>query len=131
MLVNILFTSGWLNMNNHEILKSFGITVQQFNIMRILKGQHPHPVSINDLISRMLDKNSNASRLVEKLKQKEIAERKECPEDRRRVEVKLTEKGILLLKEINDKLENSPLYQERVSPEEASEVNRILDKLRG
>ena len=85
MLINILYTSSWLAAKHAASLKPAGLSTQQFNILRILRGQHPEPATVNLLIDRMLDKNSNASRLVEKLRLKKLVERAICPEDRRAV----------------------------------------------
>ena len=131
MLINILFTSGWLSSKHTCNLKPYGISTQQFNILRILRGQHPKPATVNLLIDRMLDKNSNASRLVEKLRIKKLVERAVCPEDRRAVNVIITQKGLNLLEELDKK--DSAIFKElkNVSEKEATTINTILDKLRG
>ncbi len=130
MLINILFTSNWLAAKHAISLKPFGISTQQFNLLRILRGQHPKPASVNLLIDRMLDKNSNASRLVEKLRLKKLVERTICPEDRRAVNVIITQKGLELLAEI-DKQENSFFKDlKNLSEKEAETINSLLDKLR-
>ena len=90
LLINVLFTGGWLNAKQACHLKPYGISAQQYNILRILRGQHPKPASVNLLIDRMMDKNSNASRLVEKLRLKNLVERATCPDDRRAVNVAVT-----------------------------------------
>lgn len=131
MLVNILFTSGWLDSKHACNLKPYGISSQQYNILRILRGQHPKPATVNLLIERMLDKNSNASRLVEKLRLKKLVERATCPEDRRAVNVLITQKGLDLLTEI-DKHETSFLKElKNLTEKEAEQINLLLDKLRG
>ncbi|MCX6297186.1 MAG: MarR family transcriptional regulator [Bacteroidetes bacterium] len=131
MLINILFTSGWLGAKHNFNLKPFGISAQQFNILRILRGQHPKPATVNILIDRMLDKNSNASRLVEKLRIKKLVERAVCPEDRRAVNVVITKKGLDLLDEL-DKMDNTFLKDlKNLSEKEAATLNLLLDKLRG
>ena len=131
MLINILFTSGWLSSKHTCNLKPYGISTQQFNILRILRGQHPKPATVNLLIDRMLDKNSNASRLVEKLRIKKLVERAVCPEDRRAVNVIITQKGLNLLEELDKK--DSAIFKElkNVSEKEATTINTILEKLRG
>ena len=131
MLINILFTSGWLSSKHTCNLKPYGISTQQFNILRILRGQHPKPATVNLLIDRMLDKNSNASRLVEKLRIKKLVERAVCPEDRRAVNVIITQKGLNLLEELDKK--DSAIFKElkNVSEKEAATINALLDKLRG
>ncbi len=131
MLINILFTSGWLSSKHSCNLKPFGISSQQFNLLRILRGQHPKPATVNLLIERMLDKNSNASRLVEKLRIKKLVERAVCPEDRRAVNVVITQKGLDLLEEL-DKQEGLFLKDlKNISENEAEQLNFLLDKLRG
>lgn len=131
MLINILFTSGWLTSKHASQLKPYGISSQQYNILRILRGQHPKPATVNLLIDRMLDKNSNASRLVEKLRLKKLVERAICPDDRRAVNVAITKKGLDLLIEL-DKLEEGFINEElkKLSEEEAEQINSLLDKLR-
>ena len=131
MLINILFTSGWLSSVHACSLKPYGISSQQFNILRIRRGQHPKPATVNLLIERMLDKNSNASRLVEKLRLKKLVERATCPDDRRAVNVIITEKGLNLLAEL-DKQENTILKElKNLSEKEAEQLNTLLDKIRG
>ena len=131
MLINILFTSNWLGAKHACSLKPYGISSQQFNLLRILRGQHPKPATVNLLIDRMLDKNSNASRLVEKLRVKKLVERATCEEDRRAVNVIITQKGLDLLAEI-DKHEISFLKDlKNLSEKEAEQLNALLDKLRG
>ena len=131
MLINILFTSGWLSSKHTSNLKPYGISTQQFNILRILRGQQPKPATVNLLIDSMLDKNSNASRLVEKLRIKKLVERAVCPEDRRAVNVIITQKGLNLLEELDKK--DSAIFKElkNVSEKEATTINTLLDKLRG
>lgn len=131
MLINILFTSSWLSVQHAASLKPYDISTQQYNILRILRGQHPKPATVNLLIERMLDKNSNASRLVEKLRVKKLVERAICPEDRRAVNVVITKKGLDLLTEL-DKQEIEFLKGlKNISSEQAEQLNLLLDKLRG
>ncbi len=131
MLINILFTSGWLSAKHAFNLKPYCISTQQYNILRILRGQHPKPATVNLLIDRMLDKNSNASRLVEKLRLKKLIDSATCPEDRRAVNVVITQKGLDLLTEL-DKQEGTFLKElKNLSTEEAQHINFLLDKLRG
>lgn len=130
LTINILFTSSWLNGSHQKRLRPYGISPQQFNILRILRGQYPKPTSIGLLIDRMIDKMSNASRLVEKLRQKEFVERTECPTDRRRVDVVITQKGLDLLEEISDRFKDFVDLMEGITEEEAALANRVLDKMR-
>ncbi len=130
--INILFTASWLTKRTGDLLKPFKISWQQFNILRILRGMHPDTASIKLLTERMIDKMSNASRLVEKLKQKGLVERKECPADRRKVDVGITEEGLKLLREASKVIEEDMnTHLNEISTEEANQLNTLLDKLRG
>jgi DNA-binding MarR family transcriptional regulator len=131
LYLNIIYTASWLNLKNTQRLKPYGLSPQQYNILRILRGQYPNSATVTLLTERMLDKNSNASRLVEKLKQKHLVDRCECPEDRRAVNVKITKKGLELLTELDTMDENIRTDLNIITAEEAAVVNHILDKLRG
>ena len=131
LAVNIIYTHGWLVNIQSKTFKKYGITGAQYNILRILRGQHPNPASVNLLKERMLDKMSDASRLVERLREKKLVERHICEKDRRRAEVIITEKGLELLKQI-DRLDSKlDKHFNGLSISEAKEVNGLLDKLRG
>ena len=108
--VNILFTAAYLNQLVATTLKPYNLTGPQFNVLRILRGLHPEPATIKLITARMIDKMSNASRLVEKLKQKGYVERIACEEDRRRVNVTITAKGLDLLEQASAAL--SEFYHE-------------------
>lgn len=130
-LLNILFTNSWLMATLIRRLKPYGISPQQFNILRILRGQHPQPARVNLLRERMLDRNSNASRLVEKLRTKGLVKRTTCEEDRRSVDVAITEAGLALLAKIDAEAATWMQPFRNLRPTEARELNRLLDKLRG
>lgn len=113
-------------------LKPYGITLQQFNVLRILRGRFPDPVKVNEITERMLDKMSNASRLVDKLLLKKLVERTECPSDRRAVNVVITRKGLdLLTKTDATQLQLEEAMQQRLTTEEADTLSHLLDQLRG
>lgn len=130
LLVNLIFTGNWIKDINSQMLKPFGLTTQQYNILRILRGQHPKPASVNLLIDRMMDKMSNASRLVEKLRLKGFVERRECEKDRRQADVVVTKEGLELLKRIDSAMVAFEKRFEHISEEESAQVNMLLDKLR-
>ncbi|MCX7876792.1 MAG: MarR family transcriptional regulator [Melioribacteraceae bacterium] len=131
LAVNIFYTYSWLlNLQNH-LFKKYKITSNQYNILRILRGQYPNPATINLLRERMIDKMSDASRLVERLRTKGFVKREICKTDRRRVDVIITEKGLNLLKEI-DKLNNQyDAFFKNLNEKEAELLNNLLDKMRG
>lgn len=131
LAVNILYTHGWLVNHHAEHLKKSGITGAQYNILRILRGQYPNPASVNLLKERMLDKMSDASRLVERLLQKNLVDRRICPDDRRRVEVIITERGLNLLKELDQKEDEFDKLFKNLDEAEVKAVNDLLDKMRG
>lgn len=129
--INIAYTYSYFSGQKNAVLKKFDISLAQFNILRILKGLKGEPASIKLLAERMIDKMSNASRLVEKLKNKGLANRYGCPNDRRQVEIFITEKGMEVIEEASRALEKSINDSQAISEEEARELNRILDKMRG
>ncbi len=131
LAVNILYTHGWLVNHHAEHLKKSGITGAQYNILRILRGQYPNPASVNLLKERMLDKMSDASRLVERLLQKNLVDRRICPDDRRRVEVIITERGLNLLKELDQKEDEFDKLFKNLDEAEVKSANDLLDKMRG
>lgn len=131
LAVNIIYTFNWLNTIHTNFLKKFHITGQQFNILRILRGQHPKPATIKLLKDRMLDKMSDASRIVEKLRMKGLVEREIAQHDRRNCDVYINEKGLQLLAEIDKENETIDNLFAKLSDEEIKHANDLLDKLRG
>lgn len=130
LIVNIIYTSNWLNAQNNKMLKPYGLTIPQYNILRILRGQYPNPASIGLLQDRMLDKMSNASRLVDKLLLKDFVVRKECSQDRRQMDVTITQVGLNLLDELEPLMSNLDLKSLKISEEQANMFSDILDKIR-
>jgi len=131
MVLNIVYTGNWITSVNSEFLRKHNISPPQFNILRILRGQYPSPATVNLLIERMLDKMSNASRLVDKLKEKGLVERTVNENDRRACDVIISKKGLELLKKIDREQEEWEEAFSGITKAEAKELNRLLDKLRG
>ncbi|MTI31239.1 MarR family winged helix-turn-helix transcriptional regulator [Xanthovirga aplysinae] len=129
-VINILFTSSWLSSRHNNLLKPFGISTQQFNILRILRGQKKVPVTMKFLSERMIDKMSNASRLVDKLYQKGLVERRECKNDRRQVDIVISDKGELVVNNASEVLESSLNFDQVLPEEHVKMLNQILDKMR-
>jgi DNA-binding MarR family transcriptional regulator len=129
-LLNILFTGNWLSLDSVRLLKPYGISPQQYNVLRILKGQKGEAISVNEIMSRMIDKSSNASRLVEKLRQKELIERVTCERDRRQVDIMITTKGMKLLDEASRNIDAIDQLTGKISENEAKKLNDILEKIR-
>lgn len=129
--VNVLYTAAWINQQSTQALKPFNISIQQFNILRILRGMHPEPATVKLLTERMIDKMSNASRLVEKLKQKDLVRREGCPEDRRRVNISITREGLDLLEKASQALDEAVgRHMEHLSKREAESLSSMLDQIR-
>jgi len=130
--VNIIYSAAWMSSINLKALKEFKLSIQQFNILRILKGRHPEPATVKLLTERMIDKMSNASRLVEKLKQKGLVERTACPSDRRQVDIGITEKGINIISKASEIVEGEVKNSlSNLTNKEAKQLNDLLDKMRG
>lgn len=129
--VNVLYTASILSQQTSESLKPFRLTVQQFNILRILRGRYPEPATIKELTARMLDKMSNASRLVDKLLEKGLVERRTCSEDRRRVDVVISKEGLDLLSRVSAIVEQRYEQQfQQLNEAEAALLSDLLDKFR-
>jgi len=129
-MLNILFTSNCLESNTAKILKPFGLSSQQYNVLRILKGQGLNAISVNSIMSRMIDKMSNASRLVEKLRKKGLIERVTCDHDRRQVDVRITNSGLDLLKEVDSQMNELDGMISNLTVSEAENLSELLEKVR-
>ena len=131
LVVNIMYTANWLNDVVAQSMKGYEISPEQYNILRILRGRYPDPATVNILMERMLNKTSNVSRLVEKLRKKNLVERKICKEDRRACDIIITKRGLDLLAELDKEEQNWDSNVSVLSVREAREINGLLDKLRG
>nr|MBC7612922.1 MarR family transcriptional regulator [Pseudopedobacter sp.] len=129
--INIIYTYNWLNNLIKVELDKSNITNQQFNILRILRGQHPQPATINILKERMLDKMCDASRIVDRLVQKDLVTRSINRKDRRSVDIQITDKGLKLLESVH--MENAMIegLKNNINDEEAQQLSSLLDKFRG
>lgn len=129
-VINLIFTSNWLINQQQHFFKPFGITGQQFNVLRILKGQYPNSISAKEIKSRMLDQNSDISRLLDRLISKNLIEKKSCPKDKRATDIFITENGLTLLKEISRKQRDIDQVL-TLTDSEAELLSNLLDKGRG
>lgn len=130
MAVNLIYTSNWLISKQKEFFKKFDITVQQYNVLRILRGRHPKPISTSDIRGRMLDRMSDVSRIVDRLVKKDMVIRTTCKQDKRLVDVVITTHGLSLLSSIDAQWEEMDSLASTLSPEEVQIVNDLLDKFR-
>lgn len=131
VVVNIMYTSNWMNSEQQGLLKPFELSPQQYNVLRILRGQFPNPITVNGIIERMLDKMSNASRLVDKLLLKGYVSRCDNAIDRRSCDIRITEAGSQILKQIDEIQLNWESSRPFLNDVEADILSRLLDKLRG
>jgi len=131
VMVNLMYTSNWIAASQTKVLKPSGLTLQQYNVLRILRGQYPNPVKVSDITERMLDKMSNASRLIDKLVAKKLVLRTECPTDRRAVDVIITDSGLALLQRLDIfQGEWNDVQRNKLTEEEAILLSQLLDRLR-
>lgn len=126
-LINVVYTANWIKSHQNEFFKHFGISPQQFNILRILKGAK-EPLKVQVIKERMIERSPNATRLMDKLCAKEFIERIPCPDDRRVVHIVITKKGLELLEEISKEMKDDLL--ENLTDAEASQLSDLLDKIR-
>ncbi len=129
-MLNLVYTANWVTSRQSSVFKDSDITSQQYNVLRILRGQHPNPCSIKLIKERMLDRMSDASRIVDKLNTKKLVLRRECPNDRRSVDVVITEKGLELLRSMDHIDDISIQTLNALTADEVNTLNELLDKLR-
>lgn len=129
--LSIMFTSAWLEDQINSLLKEYDISEQQYNVLRILKGQKDQPLNLMDIQERMIHKMSNATRLVEKLRLKGLVEREVCEDNRRKVEIRITNTGLELVDKLIPKMKklHTKVF-DNISKKEAKQLATLLDKLR-
>jgi DNA-binding MarR family transcriptional regulator len=130
LMLNLIYTTNWLTAKQDSLFKDSDVTVQQYNVLRILRGQYPNPCSIKLIKERMLDRMSDTSRIVDKLFTKKLLQRNECPNDRRSVNVIITDKGLELLKSLDYIDELAKQNTKSLTQDEINTLNDLLDKLR-
>lgn len=131
-IINLIYTYNWMDTRMKAFFKEYDITPQQFNILRILRGQHPGPCTVNLLKDRMLDKMSDASRIVERLRLKKLLERNVSSKDRRSVDIMISQAGLDLLGKLDidiDQIQKDIFAN--LTPSEAAQLNALLDQMRG
>ncbi len=128
-ITNLIYTSNWFQNGVSDFIKPFGISLQQFNMLRILRGANDW-VSMNEIKKLMIDKTPNTTRLANNLLQKEFVERQRSDVDRRIVYLKITNEGLDILKSIDNSDFNYMNYMDKISEEEAETISNILDRIR-
>ena len=129
--LNLIYTASWLVGKQQGFFKQFGITPSQFNILRILRGQHPNKISGAEIKSRMLDRNSDIPRLLDRLLKKTLISKSPCANDKRAADIIITPDGLDMLGQIDSHLDESEKTNIHLTKEEALQLSRLLDKTRG
>lgn len=131
IILNVLYTQNVITESFNEILKPHEISGEQYNVLRILRGQKGNPANMSVIQERMLAKTSNTTRLVDKLLLKAFVTREVCPENRRKIEVLITEKGLNVLKELDPKVtEHEESFSKNLNADEINQLNQLLEKYR-
>jgi DNA-binding MarR family transcriptional regulator len=130
LALNLMFTNNWILESQSRLLKPYSFTQPQYNVLRILRGSFPEPLTVNSIIDRMLDRMSNVSRLVDKLLEKGYVHRAQSTDDRRAVDIIISEKGKEILAEIDELQSVWEVNFSTISPEDAEKLNDLLDILR-
>lgn len=131
IILNIIYTQNVITDKFNEIIKPYDLSSEQYNVLRILRGQKGSPANMSIIQERMLSKNSNTTRLIDKLLIKELVTRAVCPNNRRKIEVLITNKGLELLKILDPKVaENENQFAENLSSDEKTQLNALLEKYR-
>lgn len=128
--INLIYTHNWLTTRHKRFLAEHDVTPQQFNVLRILRGQYPGSISTSAIRERMLDRSSDASRIVERIHKQGLVEKKTSATDKRLVDVKISSKGLKLLEKLDQQTEQMDQILGNLTTEEAMELNRLLDKAR-
>lgn len=128
--VNLLFTSYWLKTNLSGTLKENGLTMEQHNVLRILKGSHPEQMCVKEIGSRIVEKSSNVPRIIDRLVVKKLVKRVQSKEDKRETLVSLTEKGVSVIEKAKKEVDTMTTKIVNLTTEEAKTLNDLLEKLR-
>src|SRR3954469_168621 len=128
--LNILYTAWWLKTMTSKELKKYGLTSEQFNVLRILKGKHPEQMCVRDVASRMIEKNSNVPRIIDRLELKKFVKRSTSPSDKRETAISLTEAGVNILEIATSKV--NKVFEDTISMNESSggTLNKLLEEIR-
>ena len=130
-VVNMMYTSRIIEEAIVSVLKQYGLSTPQYNVLRILRGQHGNPANLSTLQDRMIDKNSNTTRLVDKLINKGWVKRNVCEQNRRKIEMFITDDGLKILKQLDPIIEhNNKNILSNLTNNELEHLNKLLDKLR-
>lgn len=128
--LNILYTAWWLKTLMSRELKEFGLTHEQYNVLRILKGKYPEQMCVRDIACRMIEKNSNVPRIIDRLEVKKLVKRATSEVDKRETVITLTQGGITILEATTNVLDQVFATMVQVTETEAGSLNVLLEKVR-
>lgn len=128
--LNVLYTAWWLKTMSSKELKNFDLTHEQYNVLRILKGKHPEKMCVKDIASRMIEKNSNVPRIIDRLESKSLIERGQGEVDGRQTVMALTKTGVTVLENATEALNSIWENVISISEDDANKLNSLLEKLR-
>lgn len=131
VLLNIMFTSNWINNNFRDIFKPYGITQQQYNVLRILRGRYPKPANPTEIKEVMLDKNPDLTRLCDRMCANGWISRDIDKKNRRKMNIRITDEGLSLLEKIAPEIEKGEKAFRHFTDEECALLSDLLDKFRG
>jgi MarR family transcriptional regulator, 2-MHQ and catechol-resistance regulon repressor len=130
-VINLVYTSNWMKEKSKGFYKDYDISSEQYNVLRILRGQKGNPANLSTIQERMLNKMSNTTRLIDKLIKKELVIRQSCESNRRKIEIYITKKGLTLLAELDSIVDsNNKELTKNLNTNELEKLNTLLDKLR-
>lgn len=130
-VINIIYTGNWLRDVQSELLKQYDILPQHYNVLRIIKGRYPEAISPGEIKEVMLDKGNDVTRLADKLFKKGFIKRQLCKNNRRKIDIHITEKGLAFLKNVEEPIKKSFLpMKKKISEKEAELLSELLDKIR-
>lgn len=128
-IINLLYTYNWLSDKQQATFQQFDVTLQQYNVLRILRGQHPNAVSVGDVKAVMLDKNPDLTRLCDRLVKKKLVKRELNVENRRQVLLKILPLGLDLLKKMEPSMKVA-MSSMKLTDTQAQQLSDLLDKIR-
>ena len=129
-LINVMYSAYWIRNNISLVLKEYGVTIEQFNVLRILNGKHPEPMNVKDISSRIIEKSSNVPRIIDRLVLKKLAKRSPSKDDKRETLVSITENGLNLLMEAVKLVDQNREATINLTDAEAKTLNDLLEKMR-
>ncbi len=127
----VITTGHWITDQVSKVLKDFGASEPQYNVLRILRGAQGRPVAVQEILEHMVQRSSNITRIVDKLVARGYAERKECPTNRRKMDITITPSGLDILKQMDERVVafHQP-YMDKLKPEELQTLNQLITKLK-